>query len=153
MQAITVINNFPETKEQIKHFAQLVKDSVNDGNTNALDLMIKFKAIDSTIEEIKKEILQEAIKQAELNGKSYEYSNCKVEIAQAGVKYDYTQCGDTEWTEIVKEIENLTERKKVRETFLKSIQSKTGIVDHNGEVIEVLPPTKQSTETIKITLK
>jgi len=92
MQAISVINQMRATKAEIKHFVQLVSDSVNEGNVCPLTLSIRLKALEEVAKQIRSQIVSNALNEAEKRGKSFEYHNAKVEVAQVGVKYDYSKC-------------------------------------------------------------
>lgn len=153
MQALTLINQMPETKGQIKSFANLVIKSVKDGNINPLDLTIKLKALEDTTDIIRKAIKSDATIEADKYGKSFTYHNAKIDVVMAGVKYDYSNCEDPEWNELNLEIIALSEKRKERETFLKSLNNYLTIVDEDtGETSTIYPPKKTGTETIKITL-
>jgi len=154
MQAISVINNMPETKAEIKNFVQLVSDSVKEGNINPLTLTIKLKAVEEVAKQINKEIKELATTEASKHGKSFDYQNAKVEVAQVGVKYDYSKCQCSEWDELEMEIVRLKEKQKERETFLKTIKGQLTIVNEDtGEMSTIYEPLRTGSESIKITLK
>lgn len=154
MQAISVINQMPATKAEIKHFVQLVSDSVNEGNVCPLTLSIKLKALEEVAKQIRSQIGSNALNEAEKHGKSFDFQSAKVEIAQVGVKYDYTKCNDAEWTELELDIIALKEKQKQRETFLKSIKGQLTVINEDtGEVVTIFEPQRTGSESIKITLK
>lgn len=155
MQAISVINLFPETKEQINTFVNLVVESVNEGTVNALELSIKLKALEVVCDEIRKQISDSATSEACKYGeKSFDHKNAKVEVAMVGVKYDYSCCCDAEWNELNKEIETATLVRKEREKFLKNIKGQMTVVNEiTGEVDTIYAPKVSGKESIKITLK
>jgi len=154
MQAISVINQMPETKSEIKTFVQLVSESVKDGNIDPLTLAIKLKAVEEVAKQINKEIKELATSEAEKYGKSFEYKNAKVEVAQVGVKYDYSNCQDEEWNKINADIEKLEIKRKERETFLKGVKGQLTIINETtGEVSTIYEPLRSGSESIKITLK
>ena len=153
MQAITLINQFPETKTQIQTFTGLVVSAVKEGNINPLDLTIKLKALEDVCDLIRKAIKADVIEEADKHGKTFERQNAKCEVVMAGVKYDYSNCCDPEWIELNLDIIALTEKRKERESFLKSLTNYLTIVDEEtGETSTIYPPKKSGTETIKITI-
>lgn len=71
--------------------------------------------------------------------------------AEAGVKYDYSQCGSSEYEELVKVREDIDHRIKQLEKALKAMPER-GLADTvTGEVW--YPPTKSSKTIIKATTK
>lgn len=80
--------------------------------------------------------------------------NVKITQAETGVKYDYSACGDKIYDKIIKDLEELTEKKKERELFLKSVKSTTGVFDpETSEAWKVEPPIKSGTLGYKTELK
>jgi hypothetical protein len=100
----------------------------------------------------KNETLQDAIiTQAQKNEKNFEYRGIKMQIAEAGVKYDYTPCEDDRLEYLNKEIEYLTEQ---RDLIHKELQARVHIADFvnpiTGEMIEIKKPVKTSKTIVKI---
>ena len=80
------------------------------------------------------------------------YHGATFDIKEAGVKYDYSQCQDVIWNDIDKKMQMLTERKKEREAFLKTIKERFTFVDEStGEIVTIYPAQKKSTTTYAIT--
>lgn len=70
----------------------------------------------------------------------------KVEVKEAGAKYDYSNCNDKVYFDLIEEEKELSERIKARETFLKSIKESESILNEDtGEVTKIYPPVKKST--------
>jgi hypothetical protein len=77
----------------------------------------------------------------------------KMELAEVGVKYDYVFCEDDTYNELVVKRMSLDEQIKDREKFLKSIPTEgIEIVDMDGIVKRVYPPSKSSTSSVKTTI-
>jgi hypothetical protein len=76
-----------------------------------------------------------------------------VEFAQAevGTKYDYS--ASPIWLDLEEKIVSLKAQQKEHEDFLKALKSKTQILTDDGEVIELFPPAKSSSTSIKLTIK
>lgn len=71
--------------------------------------------------------------------------------AEAGVKYDYSNCGSSEYEELVKTREDIDSRIKQLEKALKAMPER-GLADTvTGEIW--YPPTKSSKTIIKATTK
>ena len=78
----------------------------------------------------------------------------KIELAEVGVKYDYTFCEDDDYNELVVKQIALEEQIKERQKFLKSIPvAGIEIVDTDGVLKRIYPPSKHSTSSVKITIK
>jgi len=73
---------------------------------------------------------------------------------ESGIFYDYKQCGHTKYKEICNQIDKLTVEKKELEKLLQAVKTMTPITDmESGEIMEIHPPLKKSTTTIKVTIK
>jgi hypothetical protein len=82
-----------------------------------------------------------------------EYYGFKVEIKEAGARYDFSVCNDPEWTDLnLKKIE-IDEKIKEREKFLKGFTKPMPIVTEDGEAVIINPPVKKSTTSPVFTLK
>lgn len=153
MQAISVINNMPETKSEIKAFAQLVTESVTEGSVNPLDLLIKLQAAELAIKEIKDNIKSLATDEALKYGKSFEHKNASCVIKAVGVKYDFSKCNDVVWATHYSDECNAAEQRKEREKLLKTIKGQlTTVNEDTGETWTIYEPIKTGQETVVITI-
>ena len=77
----------------------------------------------------------------------------KIELSEAGVRYDYSNCGDKIWNGLIADKEYIESKIKEREAFLKALPYEgLDTFDENGEVFKLYPPSKSSTRTFKTTL-
>lgn len=84
-------------------------------------------------------------------GKSHAFGDCTLEEAEAGVKYDFTQCGDAKLAELYAMRRALDADIKEREAMLKTLPA-SGMADpETGEVI--YPPARSSKTIVKTTFK
>lgn len=80
------------------------------------------------------------------------YAGAKMSVAEVGVRYDYSECGDAKYNELVAARAELDAQIKAREDFLKHMDGLQTIVDENtGEVFTVKPPVKTSSTSVKVT--
>lgn len=80
--------------------------------------------------------------------------NCHLQRADTGVKYDYAHCNDAIWNKLDADIKVLSEAKKEREAYLKSIKAKTDELDEEtGEAWSINPPIRTGRSGIKVSLK
>lgn len=154
---IGVLRFLPETKAQVKTFAELIRMGVINGDLNALEVMSRIKAVESTAKEIlaQKEIQEEARKEAEKYGeRSFERGNFTIQLAENGTTYDYSVCNDATYNRLKEEADRINKALKERCEFLKMVtQPMTFVDDETGEISQVKPPLKSSTSGLKFTMK
>ena len=151
MPVTSVAALFPETKSEIKLFADKMIESVLEGYADPLKVKVQLSAMKKTIEEIesnsefKECVINEATKyhkQELLN-----LYNSKIEIKETGVKYDYSGAGCEEYDILIPQKKEIDERIKQLENDMKE-----GRVNNvTGEVI-IPKAAKTSTTTVVITL-
>lgn len=153
MEAVSVINLLPSNKIEVEDFFLKVKNNVLESGSNPFQFAVQVKAFEVLIDRLRKDndiqdwIIEEALKE----GKSFEFLGNKIEVREAGVKYDYSSCEDAEWEELDAQIKELSEKKKQRESFLKVIPLDGTVNPSSGELI--YPPSKKSYTSLFITLK
>ena len=143
------------TKTDIRTISNnMVADILNNGNiiesADALNKMeTLIKEIKSTPEWI--DYLREEV--AKRGASVITPSGTKIELAEVGVKYDFSKCGDEQINDLFAEQERIESLIKERQTFLKTIPvSGLDIVTINGELVTIYPPSKSSTSSIKTTI-
>lgn len=153
------------SKQSAKVTAAKIYMDIMEGRATAIDIaeMMKFIGdVESSLKEMRDEndansfteLVRGEITNNSNDGKSCmsKYSS-KLELFEAGTKYDYSVCNDKEWNGYQAELEALKEKMKDREKFLKAIKKTTPVVDpENGEVNEIYPCAKTSTSTFKLSL-
>jgi len=153
--AISTLTYFNTSKEGINRFVDKVVSEVEGGLINPLDLVIYLRSIQKSIDGINDKVKQMIIDEADkYPQKSFEYKGAMISKEELGTKYDYENCEDMIWGKLDSEIKGLTEKKKERETFLKTIKDPIGYTDtETGETWKVNPPIKRSTSGVKVTIK
>ena len=151
---------FETNKQDRQLLANNVIKEITDGNINSLVTHIQIKSMEDFIEKIKEnveykeEVLKETRKQLG-GGKTVDFHNAKIEIAEVGTKYDFTNCNDPEYDKLLNNAFIANEALKIRQDFLKKI-SKEGfeiVNKESGELVTIYPPNKTSVTSTKITLK
>jgi hypothetical protein len=152
--AISILRKLPESKSQADNFVRLIRESIENGET---DVLLAYKNI-SMLEHIFKKLKSDLIikdvvlEEAErFNQKTFEYQNTKFTIKEVGSTYKYERCNDTVWNDLSEKIKELTDKRKEREAFLRTIKRGMEIYNEEGTLIE--PPIKQSTTAVTVTLK
>jgi hypothetical protein len=143
------LQDLKPTKSDIKIASDILIQQVSDGEINAIDVAIQLKVMEEFIKDAREKLNEFTI------GELYKYPSgktsiydTKVEVAETGVKYDYS--ADSVWVELKGQSELASAILKSREEMLKKIPTGSQLVDADGEVIT--GPTKTSTTSYKITL-
>lgn len=148
-KAISYISVMPTTKAEIKAFKENVINDLMSGNHDIISVAIQLKAMEALIKELQGDYRFKELAVDEASRET-EYANAKIEVAELGVKYDYSVCNDDEYNNLDTEVKKLSGLKKARENLLKSLTGETPN-QQTGELI--CPPVKTSKTGIKITLK
>lgn len=152
--AISLLRKMPETKDEIKNYVRIVKESVLNGDVEPLQFAANVSALEQLFKALKGDALIKDVilEEAEKYGtKSFEQGNAKYQIKEVGVKYDFSECNDSELEQINADIKELTDEKKKRETLLKAISPDTEFYDGDG--VQLFAPKKTSTTQVTITIK
>lgn len=143
----------PSGKEALEMFVNKTVDAVKSGNENPLTLAVKLKYIELSLEGIRKGIEEELLREHAKHGsKSIETLGFKVEQAEVGTRYDFSNCNDQNLYDLEEEESVLSEKIKRRKEYLKAIQGQEQLVDGDGVVTVVVPPIKSSKTSLKFTL-
>jgi len=153
--AISLFKKLPETKAEIKKFAMLVRQQMDDGDVrNPLQFAARIKAMAKLAEVLFDDIIfkDTILERAEKYGvKSFDEGNANFRIQETGTKYNYDDCLDTEYEQICSEFNKWAAKKKDKEDFLKTIKPDQTVFGSDG--IQLMPPGKTSTTSVVITLK
>lgn len=142
------------SKTQIKVVAQnSVQELLNKGNI--LEAAEMISVMETFIKEVRasKEFTEYVRDEVAKNGKDITNpSGAKIELAETGVKYDFSKCGDYELDQLQNHLESIEEQISKRKEFLKSLPLSGIEVVNEDEVYKIFPPSKSSTSSYKITL-
>ena len=151
-KALSTISVLPSNKEELVKFGRMLKDEIIADDKETLPILGKLKIIEKLVKdiledkEVKARFLNDRLKYSDkelvkLNGIDFS-------VRETGVKWDYNASGDVKWTDLDKQIKELTEARKEREKLLQNLPPE-GLVDpDNGNYI-TRPP--KSSETMVIT--
>lgn len=131
-----------------------IRTNIIEGNIDPIEALAAITSIAKATEQVKNDPQVQDICLRELS----KYGKQGVTIgeftfteAEAGVKYDYSNCGSSEYEELVKTREDIDSRIKQLEKALKAMPER-GLADTvTGEIW--YPPTKSSKTIIKATTK
>lgn len=146
---------FP-TKETQKEFADKLVRMVEDGEVSPLEMAVKTKAVVETFKAVgDSKVLKDAVYNESLKygkGEQMAYGGAKVQVKEGGVKYDFSVCGDPEWDELNRQMEELKAKMKEKEDWLKGNTKPITVLDEaTGEVSTIYPPARTSVTTFSIT--
>ena len=151
--AISVFRKLPETKDQVKKYSGLIRESVLNGEVEPLEFAAQVSALEQLFKSLKSDhlIKDVILDEAEKYGKSFEKGNAKYQIKEVGVSFDYNNCMDVEYEQLDAQIKSLTEKRKERESFLKTITPDIEVYGSDGTKLN--PAIKRSTTQVVIILK
>jgi hypothetical protein len=154
MENQSILFSGPASKSQAQTFAQTIIEQVESGSLDALEVHIRCKAFMVALTQVIESIETTTLAEAEKHGKSFDFKSARIEVKELGSKWHFDKSNDSKYFSIKSNIEKLDIERKDRETFLKSLKSKTSILDEEtGELIEIFPPYKTSKTGITVTLK
>jgi len=140
-------------REEVEQLSSTILQSIESGSVHSLEILATVKAYEKVFETIKKQLITYALAEADQYAeKEINKYGVKFTKVEAGVSYDYSNCGHTEYNEVCEQIKSLTEIKKDYEKLLLSLKQMTPIISVNGEIMEVYPPAKKSTTTLKVNI-
>jgi len=144
----------PSTQTQCDVFSDGVIQSVQAGEVNPLTVLIQLRAIAKASERILKEINSNIMTEAGKHPENkFTYAGCELTKAELGTKYDYSNCGDSFYTDLIAEKAKLDEKIKKRETWLKAVDGTENVISEDGEICTVRPPTKKSTSGVTVSIR
>lgn len=141
-------------KEAIVSQSLLVRDNINDGYLDALEVLIsakKMQELGKQLEEVSRPIAEDNTRLQK--GEVYKTQSVEVIEKTIGSKTDYSNCNDEVWEKLQQDLSDLKEAIKQRETFLSAIKEQTTIVTNDGEVITLYPPIKSGRIGLSLTIK
>lgn len=145
----------PSTAAEVARFSKGLIDSVRNGETNPLKLLVMLRSLEAVSELVREElgefIEREADKYSEKKFNAY---GALCEKSEVGVKYLYETSKDPEWERLKTDFDSLKARLSERETFLKSLKEPLTVLDKDsGEISEIRPPFRKGKPGIKIFLR
>lgn len=154
MSNIKILDSYPFNRAEQTDLANRLISPVLDGDINPIEAVVKAKSI---IEALTKFINDDRIKDCTMSeiekyGKETSWNGAKLAIKEVGVKYDYTNCSDPIYKDLLQQKQLLDKKIKDREAFLKSLSERTTIVDdETGEVSTIIPPVRMASQGYSIT--
>ncbi len=141
-------------KEAIISQSLLVRDNINDGYLDALEVLIsakKMQELGKQLEEVSRPIAEDKTRLQK--GEVYKTQSVEVVEKTIGSRTDYSNCNDEVWEKLQQDLSDLKEAIKQRENFLSAITTQTTIVTNDGEIVTLNPPIKSGRIGLSLTIK
>jgi hypothetical protein len=142
------------TKQVISDYAMDIIKSIEEGHLNAVDAALRVKFMEDLIAAMKERLRGHVLDELDkyTKGEDIVKYNANFQVKEAGVKYDFFNCNDPEWDDLTQQINELTDQRKDREKFLKTLKKSIEMIDkETGEIITINQPIKSSTTTYSVT--
>lgn len=127
--------------------------SVVNGDINPITAHINISRMEAAIKLYKEnaDVRDITLRHLSRYGRSYTFGDCTLEECEAGIKYDYSICGDSQLDDMYKMLEALKADIKEREGMLRRLPL-SGMADPDtGEIL--FPPARSSKTVIRTTFK
>ena len=135
MTPISVIELMPSTSDQVKSFAEQVKDQILNGDYDFRKFLYQKKLIEKTFETINEDKELKAYFEKEIEKYGIEgvgFNDLRFEIGRRKT-WDYSNTGDMELFQMEKEKEELDKKIEARRRWLQGI--KPEIDKETGEIL------------------
>lgn len=156
LTANNVLALFYTSKQERQTFVTDAIERILDGHEDPIKALITLKCMEEIIDKItgNKNFKDACITEAEKYGKTFDKVNAKLAIREAGVRYNFEECGDLELLELMTMRQELDEKIKKRQEFIKMIPIEgIEVINEDGVISHIYPPSKTSTTTLTVTLK
>lgn len=157
-QLIQITETIPFTKVQQSDFVESLISQIENGEINPVEAVVKAKALNETLkaflkdERVNEYVLNECDKYGK--GETPSFAGATVSVRPTGTKYDYMNCGDPEYANILKQEQEISKARKEREKYLSAItKPKTEFNGETGEIYTLNPPVKTAKDSFIITFK
>lgn len=139
--------------QSIQALANMAINAVLEGEVDPITAHINVSKIEAAIKAYKEhpDVRDITLRELAKYGKKQSFGDCTLEECEAGVKYDYSECNDSELEALEKQRHELDIKIKQRQATLKSLPFGGLCNPNTGEMI--YPPAKSSKTTIKTTFK
>jgi hypothetical protein len=144
-------------KQEVQDLQDELIAEIENGEVSPLRLYVGLTILDKVRDTKAGDLIKPyAIAESETYEKSFFIGNCEVEKGNH-TTYDFSN--DIIWNKIKSRETEISEQRKNREKILKAcpqpdsikgVEAMTEVDTETGEVIRLLPPTKKSSELLKI---
>ena len=139
--------------QTIAQLSQQAINAITEGVIDPITAHINLSRMEAAIKQVKDngQVKEITLRELAKYGKKQSFGDCTLEEVEAGVRYDYSLCGDSTLAELEDMKAKIDAQIKERQQMLKCIPVSGMVSPDTGEV--VYPPAKSSKTTIKTTFK
>lgn len=161
-----ILSLFETTKEQRTSFVQDIVQRLRDEQVDPLKVHTQVKAMEEIINSLTNrtektnknftlaiDYHKMLLDAAEKNGKKFQMFNAEFSVKEVGTAYDWSKCEDVELIEMLAKQDELKEKIKAKQDFLKTVPISGIDIRIGDELVTVYPPAKSSTTSVFVTLK
>lgn len=148
---MSFLNNTPKTKVQKDIIALDTINEIVDGLVHPLEALATLKHLEELIDTIKNDpkVMNAINTELDKYGRDDMPTVLGYKISRAERKsYDFTDCGDIYLSDLKAESKKLSDKVKMREKFLQSLQQK--VFDSENGGFEIMPPVVKYTQYFKL---
>jgi hypothetical protein len=144
------VNSF--TKSELSSVSQQFVSQVKNGDVEAIDVLIKAKALEEISKEIQSGVKNYAIEEAQAYGKEgSKRMGVGIVVANGASKYSYDH--DETWSELNKEMEILKAKIKEREkSMVEAIKYGGQLITADGEIIPAAVVVSYGEEQVRVSI-
>lgn len=127
--------------------------AVVEGHVDPITAWCNIRRMKAAIELFEKDtqVMDITLRELSKYGQRHQFGDCTLEEAEAGVRYDFSECGDSKLADLYAIRDANAADIKAREAMLKNLPA-SGMADpETGEM--VYPPARSAKTTIKTTFK
>lgn len=146
---LSITKPFDINKDQIQEYANIIINDALSGNEDLLLVAKKLRAMTDCLKIINEKLKSNIQDEIAKYGKDAEIYGCKFTNTQK-TTYDFSECGDSEHNDLLKQKIEIEEKIADKETFLKSLKQKV-FIEATGE--EVVPPIPTITSYFTLKIK
>lgn len=150
---VAFASNASLTKESQASLAESLIAQVVNGSVDAVTAFVQIKAIAEVCEQfMKNSAVCNAVQSAVVvRGKDAAFGGAKIGLSST-TRFDYASSGDPQYDALIKQKEDIANKIKAREMYLKAITEQQDILNREtGEVVTILPPTRNVSQSLRVT--
>lgn len=152
-QLTKIILNPNLTKKQVVEIAENEANQIAEAaDQSLLPVIVNLKRAKDYLETfekgLKKSLLTEALSYSD---KSFKAHGARFDVKEVGSRWNYCNCQDPVYNELLEKEKEIAEQRKQREKFLQSIKGHMTVIDEeSGEAVTVYAPVKTSETSVAI---
>lgn len=125
----------------------------NVDNADPMSALLKAKKAEEFFKTVQEELKPEALKEAEKHPeRTVEKFGAKFEKTSVYTSYDYSNCNDAVYLDLIEEKKVIEAKVKEREELLKTLKEPLIVTnEETGETFKIYPAVKKTTDGLKIT--